>query len=281
MLNPLSVLKHPVLLSLYFISSWAHAQNFSSAATDAVGGAGRAAVEAGDVNYLNPAGLVHLKGRFIYTTLSKEDLSLSLSEVSREVIVPASFSYFQRRTKDDLNRDLRWQETRLSLADFVMNKLSMGVTGILSSITFNDIKYNQTNGNLGFFLTPTDHFGIATVFYNVFGSADNVPEGLRLLPKTAVGFHYIFQNFLRLRFDVLSAARNNFGKPTTMAGFETLLNQWVIARIGHQNDILAHRELVTAGVGFNGPVFSANYAYQSSIKGANFNRHSIDLFFSF
>lgn len=275
------MLKLPVLLSLYFISSSAYAQNFSSAATDAVAGAGRAAVEAGDVNYLNPAGLVHLKGRYIYSTFSKEDLSLSLSEATREVVIPASLSYFQRKTKDSLNREVRWQDTRLSLADFVTNKFSMGLTGILSAVKINDIAYNQTNGNLGFFLTPTQYFGIAYVLYNVFGVQDNVPEELRLQPEMAVGLNFIYKGFLRYRADIKSAPNNNFGKAMYMTGFETLFNEWFNFRVGYQNDLLASRELVAAGVGFNGPVFSVNYAHQGSIKGADFDRHSIDLLFSF
>src|ERR1700710_1174341 len=97
MLNPLSFIKHLVFLSLYFISSWCHAQTYSSAATDAVGGAGRAAVEASDINYLNPAALVHVKGRYIYSTFTKNDLSVGLSETSREVVLPASFSFFQKK----------------------------------------------------------------------------------------------------------------------------------------------------------------------------------------
>ncbi len=281
MLNPLKVLKHPVLISFYFISSLAHAQIFSSAATDGVAGAGRAAVEAGDVNYLNPAGLVHLKNRYIYSTFSKEDLSLSLSEASREVVVPASLSYFQRKTTDKLQREIRWQDTRLSLADFITDKLSMGLTGILSSVKINDLNYNQTNGNLGFFFTPTDKFGLGYVFYNIFGTNENVPEESRLQQKMGAGLNYIYKGFLRYRLDVLTANNNNFGKSAYMTGIETLLNEWMIFRLGYQNDILAERELITEGFGFNGPVFSLNYSHQGSIKGVNFDRHSVDLLFSF
>ncbi|MGZ3743812.1 MAG: hypothetical protein ACXWRA_08170 [Pseudobdellovibrionaceae bacterium] len=281
MLNPLSVLKLPVLICLYFISSLAQAQSFSTAATDGVGGAGRAAVEAGDVNYLNPASLVHLKGRFIDSTFNKDDLALSLSESSREVLVPACLSYFQRKITDNFQREIRWQETRLSLADFVIDKLSMGLTGILDSVKVNELTYNQTNGNLGFFFTPTDKFGLGWVFYNIFQGNQNIPEELRFQPKMGVGLNYIYKGFLRYRLDALSANNNNFGKPTYMTGIETLFNEWLVFRLGYQNDILAERELVAEGVGFNGPVFSVNYSHQGSIKGPNFDRHSIDLLFSF
>jgi hypothetical protein len=281
MLNPLSVLKHSVLMCLYFISSLVHAQSFSSAATDGVAGAGRAAVESGDVNYLNPAGLVHLKNRFIFLTLSKEELSLSLSEASRDVVVPASLSFFQRKITDSFQDEIRWQETRLSLADFITEKLSMGLTGILSSVKVKELNYNQTNGNLGFFFTPTDKFGLGYVFYNVFGVNENTPEEFRFLPKMGAGVNYIYKGFMRCRMDVLSADNNNFGKPVYMAGIETLLNEWMVFRLGYQNDILISREIITEGLGFNGPVFFLNYAHQGSTKGANFDRHSIDLSFSF
>jgi hypothetical protein len=281
MLNPLSVLKHPVLLSLYFISSLAHAQSFSSAATDGTGGAGRAAVEVGDVNCLNPAGLVHLKGRYIFSTFSKDDLFLSLTESSREVLVPASLSYLQRKTTDSTNQQVKWQDMRLSLADFVVEKLSMGVTGTMSSVEYKNASYNQTNGHLGFFYTPTENFGLAYVFYNMFASRDTVPEEFRDEAQMALGLNYIYKGFIRYRFDVLSAKNDNFGKPAYMAGIESLLNEWVIFRLGYKNDILASQELFTQGIGFNGPVFSLNYAHQGSVKGANFDRHSIDLLIAF
>jgi hypothetical protein len=281
MLNPLSVLKHPVLLSLYFISSLAHAQSFSSAATDGVAGAGRAAVEAGDVNYLNPAGLVHLKGRYIYATGSKDDLSLSLSESSREVVVPASLSYLQRKAKDSADQDVKWKDMRLSLADFIVEKLSMGITGTMSTVDYKTSSYNQTNGHLGLFYTPNDHFGLAYVFYNLFGGKDTVPEEVRDESQMAVGLNFIYKNFVRYRFDVLSAKNNNFGKPAYMMGIETLLNEWLVFRVGYKNDILASQELFTQGIGFRGPIFSVDYAHQGSVKGANFDRHSIDLSISF
>jgi len=281
MLNPLSSLKHPVLLSLYFISSFAHAQSFSSAATDSVGGAGRAAVEAGDVNYLNPAGLVHLKGRYIYSTISKEDLSFSLSESTREVVVPASLSYLQRKQKDSTDQDVKWQDVRLSLADFLFEKLSMGVTGTMTKVDYKTSTYNQTNGHLGFFYTPMDNFGVGYVFYNVFGGKDRVPEEVRDQSQMGLGLNYIYKNLIRYRFDVLSAGNNNYGKPAYMMGLESILNEWLEFRLGYRNDILANQELITAGLGFNGPIFSVNYAHQGSIKGANFDRHSIDLLISF
>lgn len=281
MLNPLSVLKHPVLLSLYFISSLAHAQSFSSAATDGVAGAGRAAVEAGDVNYLNPAGLVHLKGRYFYATGAKDDLSLSLTESSRDVVVPASLSYLQRKTTDSAGGDVKWQDTRLSLADFVIEKISMGITGTMASTTYKNAKFNQTNGNIGFFYTPTDSFGLGYVFYNIFGGKDSIPQEIRQEEQMAVGLNYIYHSFIRCRFDILSADNNNYGKPAYLTGFETLLNEWLVARLGYKNDILASQELLTEGISFYGPVFSLSYAHQGSIKGANFDRHSIDLSFSF
>lgn len=277
MLNPLSLLKHPVLLSLYFISSLAHAQIYSSASSASMAGAGRAAVEAGDVNYLNPAGLVHLRGRFFVGTFTENDLTLGLSEASKEVVVPASITYFQSKTKDDFGTEFKTQDTRLSLADFVVNKFSMGITGIMNSSSINQSDYNQTNANLGFFYTPLDTLGLGAVFYNLFSEKAEVPEIIRLQRQTGIGFQYIYKSFLRYRLDVLSAKNNNFGKPAYMTGFETLLNEWVSVRLGYQNDILANRELGAMGLGFNGPVFSVYYAYQKSIKGAYFGRHSIDL----
>jgi hypothetical protein len=281
MLNPLSLFKHPVFLSLYFISSWACAQTYSSAAAEAMGGAGRAAVGASDVNYLNPAALVHLKGAYLYSTWSKEDLSIGLSQTSNDVILPASLSYFQRKYENLANQDVRLQEFRLSIADFVVEKFSMGLTGNINTTKINDTNYNQTNGTLGFFFTPKDYIGLAAVFYNVFAPKDNVPEAFRLRPQIAAAVNAVYKDFVRVRFDVLSAPEDNFGKSTYMAGFETMLNEWSTMRLGYQNDIMASQELLTAGFGFTGPIFAMNYAHQGNLKGKDFDRHSIDLVISF
>ncbi|MBK9324554.1 MAG: hypothetical protein IPM97_16690 [Bdellovibrionaceae bacterium] len=281
MLNPLSSLKHPVLLCLYFISSWSYAQTYSSASSGAVAGAGRAAVEASDVNYLNPAALVHAKGRYIYSSWSREDLSVGLSETGRDVVLPASFSYFVSNSKNNSDQDVQVQEFRLSVADFIFDRLAIGLTGNDNTSKINGVKYNQTNANIGLFFTPTDRLGVAWVFYNTFEPRSNIPEDLRLRPQMAFGVNTIYQNILRARFDVLSSADNNFGKAIYMGGFETLWNEWMTLRLGYKNDIKAEQELFTQGLGFNGPVFAMNYSHQGNIKGKDFDRHSIDLLISF
>lgn len=281
MLSPLSVLKHSVLLSLYFISSYAHAQIFSSPATSGTGGAGRAAVEAGDVNYLNPAALVHMKGRTLYTMYSKEDLFVGLSESSRDVVIPASFSYRQTRYDDALNRAFQIQESRLSIADFLMNKASIGLTGIVNSSKIDGQTYNQNNGNIGFFYTPTDHFGLAYIVYDIFGAKDEIPEEVRLEQKMGFALNYVFRKFLRYRLDIVTNRNSDFGHSAYMTGVETFVNEWVIARVGYQKDTFTSRELITEGLGFRGPVFSMNYAHEGSFKGPDFDKHSIDLSISF
>jgi hypothetical protein len=281
MLSPLSLVKRLVLLSLYFISSCAFAQTFNSAASDGLGGAGRAAVEASDVNYLNPAALVHVKGRFIYSTWSRNDLSVGLSETSKDVLLPASLSFFQRKIENPGLSDTQVQEFRLSVADFVFEKFSMGLTGNMNSTKINDVTYNQTNANLGFFFTPTPNMGFAYVLYNVFDPTLNVPDAYRLKPQMALAFNMAYKNFLRARADILSGPNNLVGKPKYAGGFETILSEWFVTRVGYQNDILASEELVTFGIGFNGPLFAMNYSHQGSMKGKDFERHAIDLLFSF
>ena len=281
MLNPLSFLKHPVLLSLYFIATSAHAQTYSSAASDSLGGAGRASVEASDVNYLNPAALVHIRGRNIYSTFNTKDLSVGLSEASDQVVIPASISYFQKKYDEFPTQEVQVQEFRMSVADFVVQRFSMGLTGNINTTKINGESYNQTNGTLGFFFTPKETMGLAAVFYNVFAPKNNVPEAYRLRPQMGFGFHTIYKEFIKLRADLLSAPDDNFGNAKYMAGFETLLNEWCALRFGYQNDILAAQELLTTGIGFAGPRFTLNYGHQGNLKGRDFDRHAIDFIISF
>jgi hypothetical protein len=130
MLRPLSLIKKlSVFLFIYVSANVAGAQVYNSSVSVAAGGTGRAAVEPGDASFLNPAVLVHLGGRYLFTSFGKNEFAAALSDNTKESTIPASFSYMQKSTQKTSHGDLKENDFAISLAEFVVDKWSVGLTG--------------------------------------------------------------------------------------------------------------------------------------------------------
>lgn len=245
------------------------AQVYTSSISAATGGTGRAAVEAGDASLLNPATLVHLRGHYLFSSFSKDDVAVVLSDNSEESFLPASLGFVQKKSQV-AQGDLVQQDLILSLAEFVVDKWAFGLTGHYLEQKLPNSSYRQTNADLGLVYTPQSHIGLALVAYNIFGENSDIPENIRAKPSVAAGFNYIYQSMVRFRLDGTSES-------VVMAGLETYVNKFLITRLGYQSDVDDHRELITAGLGFKGPRFSLNYAYQGNTQISGDYRHSVDL----
>lgn len=287
MLNPSSQpLKWTVQLSvcllIYLTCSRAFAQVYNSSVSAGAGETGIAAVEAGDSIYLNPATLPHLRGRHLLGSYAEHDLAVSLSDNTRESTLPGAIGYVQRKTTTLMNgtkRDVRSHDFSVTLADFVKGSFSVGLTGHFfdSKVENNSSSFRQTNADLGFAYILNPHMGFGAVFYNLMGAKSSIPEDFRLQPRAGLGFNYIYQSMLRYRLDVLSGPQYHMGEMSFMTGFESFLSEFVVWRAGYKNDNYLHRNLFTLGLGFNGPKFALNYAYESNTKESSDYRHSVDL----
>lgn len=268
--HPLSSIKKlSVFLFVYLIVNVATAQVYNSSISAAAGGTGRAAVEAGDAAFLNPGTLVHLRGLYLFSSFAKDEFAVSISDNSEESFMPAALSYVQR-TSDLFSGEAKTSDVSLSLAEFVVDKWALGVTGHYYEIKLPNSSYRQVNGDLGLIYTPQPHIGWGLIGYNLVGEEDKIPEAYR--PKRSVGggFNYIYRSMVRLRVDATS--ESIFG-----AGLETYLNKFLITRLGYSSDTDDKRELITAGAGFKGPKFALNYAYQGNPQNSGDYRHSVDL----
>ncbi|WII72704.1 hypothetical protein QJS83_02320 [Bdellovibrio sp. 22V] len=268
--HPLSLVKLPVFLFVYLIVNAASAQVYNSSISAATGGTGRAAVEAGDAAFLNPGTLVHLKGRNFFSSFAKDELAINISDSSPESFLPSALSFVKKKSDYAAGGDLQTQDFTLSLAEFVVDKLSLGVTGHYLTQEIPNATYHQINADFGLIYTPKSNIGWALVAYNVFGEKDDVPKELRQKTVFAGGFNYIYHAMVRFRVDVDSES-------VYMGGVETYINQFIITRLGYQKDADDDRELITAGAGFKGPRFALNYAYQGNTQNSEDYRHSVDL----
>lgn len=270
MRNPWNLVnKRSVFLLVYLSVNVAVAQVYNSSISSATAGTGRATVEAGDAAFLNPASLVHLRGRYLWSSFADDELAISLSDNTPETAIPAALSYVKQSSKMTLG-DLDQHNFSMSLSEFVIDKISFGVTGHYLEQKLPNSSYRQINGDLGLMYTPRPHIGLALVAYNIFGEKNDIPKELRKKFHLGAGFNYIYKNVARFRLDATSDS-------IFMTGIETYATEFLITRFGYQNDIIDKRELLTAGLGFKGPRFGLHYAYQGSQQSSADYRHSVDL----
>lgn len=193
---------------------------------------------------------------------------ISLSD-NGETVIPAGLGYVQKQF-DRGTEKLNQHDISLSLADFVMDKVTIGLTGHYLEQKLDVASYRQINGDLGLAYTPTSALGVALVAYNIFGEKDDIPEDLHQKTYLGAGFNYIYKQFVRFRVDATSES-------VYMAGVESYFNRWAIFRCGYQNNTEEKRQLWSLGAGFDGPRFGLNYAYQSNPEVASDYLHSVDL----
>lgn len=269
MLHPLSFLvKLPVLLLIYLSANVALAQVYNSSISSATGGTGRATVEAGDASFLNPAALVHLRGRYFFSSVAKDEYAVTLSDNTLESAFPAAFGFVQRQSK--LNQtDLDHKDMSFSVADFVMDRWTVGITGHYVEQRLGEESYHKVNGDIGFVYTPRSFIGVGLVVYNVMDDKSDIPEELKAKRSAGAGFTYIYRKFARMRLDATTESE-------FMAGVETYLNPFIVTRIGYSDDTDDERQLFTGGLGFKGPRFALNYAYEGNPQNSEDYRHSVD-----
>lgn len=246
------------------------------AVSSAAGGTGRASVDAGTPSLLNPAMLVHLKGRQIYTAYEKDTLVVGLSENSKEVAIPTSISYWQKKPQVATTQDeVLTQDFRLTVAEFIQRLWAVGVTAHYFQVRTPEKTLGQGNIDLGFSVTPVPDIGMALVFYNLGQENKDIADEHRLYQQVGIGFNHIYRDYFRSRLDILSGRNQNFSESTLMLGIESYMNQWTIIRLGYLQNTFLRRSGWTAGFGFDLPKFRINYAYQSLTQEEN--RHSVDM----
>ena len=260
------------LIFSFFISltfSNAFANTPKSSIANATGGAGVATVEVGESSFMNPAALMHLKGRYLYTSFQHHLYAISLTENDKESAVPGAFSYF---ADDDL------QFFSLSLADFVYENIAFGISATYWQAEF-DPQHKRTtniNANAGIIWTPFKEFGIGFAAENMLGSKDEFKQNGRLIPTSRVGFNYVYHEWFRWRLDFVTQTNNNWKTWIPQTGTETYINKFFILRAGVSKPP-GLKESWSAGFGFDLPRFKIDYATIWHANGGKEQRHSVDL----
>lgn len=269
-------------MSKFFFIFWAflsfttvaHAEIYTGAVSASAGGTGRASVDAGVSSFLNPAMIVHQKGRQVYTGWTKDEMLVSLTENSEDAALPSSLGFWQKQNENSIKQ----QDFRVSFAEFVRGIWALGITGHYYQVVGSEKTYSQGLIDIGLAVTPVPDVGLALVFYNLGGSKlDELSPELRINKKVGVAFNHIYQNFLRTRIDLVSGEDQEWRKSTLMLGLETYINKWVVSRLGYQNNSYLKEDLMSLGLGFDLPKFRLNYAYIYNSTNSKDQRHAVDI----
>jgi hypothetical protein len=115
---------------------------------------------------------------------------------------------------------------------------------------------------------------LALVFYNVFGEKGNLPVEIREKFSVATGMNFIYHDTIRFKVEATSES-------ILAVGLETYLNKFFITRLGYSEDFDDERQILCAGLGFNGPRFQLNYAYLGNTQKSSDYRQSVDMVIPF
>src|SRR3989338_1100131 len=265
-----------IFASAFLLSQLSFATAIGGSVSTATGGTGRGAIEPIDGVLLNPSSVAQIKSQFFSFTYSTEQMGITISDNGKEALFPAALAFVL--TERD---NLKTQDMALVLAYKIMPQLSFGTTvSLVEYVQSNnglEDKYRQTVGDIGISFAPTKELSLGVVAYKVFSSSAELAEVLQKQKQIGLGVSYTFDTFVRFRFDVESAPENETDRLTYMGGLETYLNEWVIVRLGYQNNNVVSKNFTTAGLGFSGPQFGIHYGYLTNVANRDEDRHTVDL----
>jgi hypothetical protein len=268
-------------LLLLFLAAGLFFQNRTQAAIGAVstatGGTGRGAVEAVDGALLNPATIGDLTSKNFSVSYSPDEWGLSVVDNGRESYFPAALDFVRTSTPT-----LDTQQLGLSLASRRWHRLSFGATASMYEYTdyltpVSQQKYRQGALDVAATVAVTSNFGFGVVAKKVASGQVPLAESRQVQKTTALGMSYTYQNFARFRFDVESAPNNKTDKLVYMMGLENYINDFIVFRLGYQDNQVLNKDYFSAGVGFSGPQFGLHYAYISNVSDKSEDQHLFDL----
>lgn len=261
--------------------------DYVGAVSSATGETGIAAVEASETAYMNPAALGHTKGYYFTTGMSStrqtnvgnnQDFSLSVTDAMAETVVATAFSYVQKNLRfEGQADDSISREFKLSFGNMIYKKVAFGLAIAHNNDRVGVDVHQQTNVDSGLLWTPNSNIGLGVLFRNAIPPKDSVPELVRQQQRMGLGASYNYKKFVRVKMDINSAANNALNYPMIGAGMESFLNRWLVVRWGLARDNEVKADQYSAGMGFLGPKFALNYAYQTSPQNERLTRHSVDL----
>jgi hypothetical protein len=240
----------------------------------ASGGAGAGVLEEVDGTYLNPASIALFQKKSFAASFSKYHTNIHMTDNGRDAFFPAALAY----TKTDENQ-IQTQAYHLVIAYPILPNLSLGSDLSMREIKFETAtqKFRQTIVSPAICYLFSEAFSAGLVWKNKALTDTDLNDIIDLNSTVVFGLGYVYDKFAKIRADIETAEHEKTDKMIYKFGIETYLNDWIITRIGYQNNNAHSLNFFTAGVGFAGPQFGLHYAYQSEARNIRDPLHTIDL----
>lgn len=269
------------------ISHFGHAQFVTGPVSMGAGSAGRAANDEGEQVFLNPALVSHAKGFALgyfyvdgYSAKDEHDkwVGVTVIDNTDDVLVPGGFTYVQRKRTFVGQRPVSERFFQLSLSSPILSGLTAGLAAHhLSQDVDQTDKYKHWNTDVGLHYNPTPDLGLAFVGYNLLDGDRDAPRFYRPLTKLAVGANYIFMPRFRGRLDVSRAIEANpKDRYKVQAGIESLLDAFLVFRVGYEEDGLLNRSHLSLGLGLAGPRVQMDYSFKKNLDNSRGALHGVD-----
>ncbi len=263
-----------IFLTTLLISIQNLAIENTGAVSAATGGAGAGVLEEIDGTHLNPASIALFSQKSFAASFSKYHTNIHMTDNGRDAFFPAAIIF----TKSDEN-NIQTLGYHVALAYAVIENFSIGLDAELREIKIIGIddKFRQTVLSPALFYQISDLFSAGLVLKNKALANTDLPDILDQNSSVTLGFGYTYEKFAKFRADLETAENEKTDKMIYKFGLETYLNDWIITRIGYQNDNAHSLNFFTAGLGFAGPQFGLHYAYQAEARNNRDPLHTIDL----
>jgi len=265
-----------------FISAVASGQSLTGVAPAAMGGAGRAGVDAGSIAFLNPASMAHLRGYNIvsayrYYSVNPEggghDYFFHGSENQTDSLFPLGVTYAQSKIDFPLGHAKK-REIHLTSAQMLGANFAFGIDfGRYDYQVTSSKKEAHWDSSLGLMYVATPQLGFGLVFGNYLKT--DFPF---LKRNIQFGTNYLFQDFLRAALDIVYQTEDNPDhKSIIMAGLEHRFLETLPLRLGYRYDGLLGKRYTTAGFGWDGPRLGIDYAFEKNLSKSRDYAHWVDV----
>ncbi|OFZ16314.1 MAG: hypothetical protein A2Z20_07630 [Bdellovibrionales bacterium RBG_16_40_8] len=284
----LRVLSFVVFFSLTYISASSYAQYLTGPVASGLGGAGRAAVDEGELILLNPAAVVHAtafssaifyEDGYLDKNTHDRATGVNLVDNSEGLFISGGYTYINRRRTFDQIATREENYHQVSLGKFVAKHFSVGAAiTYLDSNIIGGRSFDQLDYSLAVHYNPDPDTGFGLVVYNLAAHNKNIQAEILNRNVISLGVHYMYMPQFRFRFDLSKQTEENPDKKFRyQMGLESHVSKFLTTRIGYDSNNLADRRAYTLGLCFDGPRLKADYFYSKNIDYNGGAMHGVDL----
>jgi hypothetical protein len=271
-----------ILFLLLFAQVSSASTLFTGTESQAMGGTGRAAIEANEVGLLNPASFLFVSGYNLAVANrdfsnsdggSTRNVLLHLSESQTDSMFPLAVTYLKTRDLNSTTNTER-EDFHFTTGQMLLKNLALGIdVGKYGYQPKNQPKDSEWDVKLGFLYVPVDNWGFGLVFTNLLVTDyDFLKRGVEF------GANYLFKDFFRMDLDLTYQLQDNPNHDgVVMLGMEHTFIKQIALRMGFRWDDPIGENYWTLGLGWNAPRIGFSYAYEKNVAKTNEDGHSFDL----